>query len=235
MHPFRVHQFHLRGRHYLLLPKLNQPQMHLFAERLSTRGFTLKHGRELIARSREGALHIDPAGLCWSAFDPADAILPAIPDVLAKEKQRIPLRDLRGLYFASTILRGETLARLSTRLESGATWDALRASGECSLAPDEREVASFLMKRSLGPCRMVADFSMEGSLPMIRGRRLYFDCYADCDLACSFLRAAGERASQNSYLPRDGVLSLGHSALRRSGSFEDLFRNLGEWCFYTPG
>jgi hypothetical protein len=232
--PFRVHQFRLRERYYLLLPKLNPGQMRVFAERLSAKGFSVRLSGDLSAKSREGTLRIDPSGLCWSAFDPSDAVLPAVPDMLSREKEEIPLGDLEGLYFTAERARGETVIRLSPRLESGRRWDALRASGECALALDERAVASFLMERAGGPCRTLADFGTDASVLRKYGKNYYFDSYIDSTVARSHLRAAGESAPRNSYLPRDGVLRFGHLSHLTRKSWVDLFESLGEWCYYLP-
>ena len=94
---FKVHQFHLKGTHYLLLPKLNPEQMEIVAKRLSKLGRLFSSAGLVSARLAEGGLHVDPKGLCWARFDPADAILPVVPDLLSCRRAKASFRDLRAL------------------------------------------------------------------------------------------------------------------------------------------
>ena len=188
----------------------------------------------LTARSSEGTIRVYPSGLCQSSFDPADAILPAIPEILACPKQKIPLRELETMYFVAARAGGNTTVRLSLRTESGSIWDALRGAGECGLPPDERLVATFLLRDSGGMQEMLTDWPTEGSVRKVFGRRRYYNTLLDHARAASTLRAAGEGHSKNSYLPRDSTLRFRGSYLPSRKDLLRLFFELGEWCFYAP-
>ena len=230
---FTVNQVHLGRLHYILLPKLNRGQMQALSQRLGVPGYSNHLRGVLTARSDAGTIHVDPAGLCWSNADPADAILPAIPALLPERKERIPLEELKGMYFTSARIKGETVVKLRTRIEASSRWEALRASGGCGLAPDERAVALFLTERLEG-CNLLTDFSTDGSTPRRCGRRIYFDSMLGAADAMSTLRIACEIQTRNSYLPRDNVLrSRGHLSLSRR-HLSELFVELGEWCYFLP-
>jgi len=230
---FKVHQFHVLGRHYTLLPKLTLPQIQVFADRLKRNGFHVEPSPTLTAGSREGVIHVDASGLCWSSFDPSDSILPAIPEVLAFPKQTIPLRELRGKYFSPTKPGANTAVHFSVRMESASLWRALRASGECGLAPDEHAVASFILRHSEGTCELVTDFPADGSVPLICGRKRYFISNLEKNEAALTLREAGEKNVRNSYVRRDSTIGLG-TISSSSDDLLKLFEELGEWCFFSP-
>jgi hypothetical protein len=231
---FKVHQFILKRRHYILLPKLTHGQMRALAVRLGKNGCSVQLSESLSAKSRGGVIHIDPSGLCWSLHDCSDEILPAIPEILSFPKDRSSLASLKSMYFRTARSGGQTVVRLSTRLESSTSWDVLRASGDCALAPDEHAIATFLIKRGCGSHSLVTDFPTEESVPRLCGRKRYFESTLGLAEAESTLRVAGKRAVRNSYLSRDGTL-------RSSGGFgysltdaKRLFEGLGEWCFFSP-
>ena len=230
---FKVHQFHVLGRYYTLLPKLTLPQVRNFADRLKRNGFHVEPSPMLTARSREGVVHVDASGLCWSSFNPSDSILPAIPEVLAFPKQTIPLKELRGKYFSPTKSGANTVVHFSVRMESASLWRALRASGECGLAPDEHTVASFILRHSEGTCKLVTDFPAAGSVPLMCGRKRYFISSLEKSQAELTLREAGEKNVRNSYVRRDSTIRLEASSSSRDDLLR-LFEELGEWCFFSP-
>jgi hypothetical protein len=226
MFPFKLHSLRIKGKHYLLLPKLNAMQMRIVAGRFEMKGFSVHLTSCLQARSRGNSIMVDPSGFCWSSADPEDAVIPAIPDLLSCPKQVIPQRDLEGLY----LRQGTSFAKIRTRVESGHIWDYLRASDESGLTPDERSVALALLKSMTG-CRLMTDFVREEQMPRIFGRKRYFETSIDFEEAESTLRYSGERRPRNSYLPRDGIFKLSGSEVHPA--FEKALEDFGEWCFYT--
>ncbi len=231
---FRVNQFQLSGRHYLLLPKLTQLQVDVLARRLVKEGYSVQASHVLSAASREGNIRVYPSGLCRSSFDPADTILPIIPEILAFPKQKIPLEEVERMYFTAASARGMTTMRLFLRMESATVWDALRAAGECGLAPDEQAVASFFLRASGMTHRMLSDSPSKGAVLRVFGRKRYYDSVLDSDQAASTLRVAGEGRSRNSYLPRDSKLRFRKVRSPSHEAMSELFTGLGEWCFYSP-
>lgn len=229
-----VHQLQIRKTYFLLLPKLNSAQVRVLARRFADKGHSVQLSRLLSAKSKEGTIRIDQSGLCWSAFDPSDAVLPAIPDVLACPKERLPLEELQAMYFKVARSGGRTTLRLAPRIESSSLWDALRSSGECGLAPDEHAVTSFLIHQARGRCSMLTDFLCDGSVMRVYGRRVYYDSTLGNAEAASTLRTVGEKASRNSYLQRDGTLRLTGTIPPSRKRLVELFEGLGEWCFFNP-
>jgi hypothetical protein len=225
MLPFRVHHLVVSRKHYLLLPKLNDEQMSILSRRLETEGFSVDFASTINAKSPRGVVHVDPAGLCWSLTDPEDWVIPAIPDLLRCPKQTIPLKDLASLYFR---VKGH-LARMIVRVESGAVWESLRATGQCGLTPDEQAIASALLNGA-GDCPLVCDYPGENPRPMVYGRRRYFSVRFG-EARESRLTMIGEERASNAYLPRDGLIRPRPPV--RLSDFEDSFSDLGEWCFFT--
>lgn len=230
---FEVHQFCMKGTHYLLLPKLNPAQMRVMAERLGRLGEPVESDGQLTARLREGVVHVDPRGLCWARFDPSDAILPAMPEVLSCPKVKVPSDVIRAMYYRESGTGRARSIRLSLRLESGPSWKALRALGDSALAPDEHEVAVSLFRDASGECRMVTDYPDSGSAILRIGGRRYFESTISCDEAASNLRVAGAEASRNSYVPMDGTLRLAANSTRPNDRSARTLGTLGEWCFFT--
>ncbi len=230
---FRVHGLEIGQRHYLLLPKMTPKQMRLLAGRLEGAGYSVRQGDSLSARSRESTIHVAPSGICWSTTDPSDAILPAIPDILTCEKERVPVRDLESIYLTRRRLGAGSLVRISTRIESASLWDSLRASDGCGLAPDEHAVASSLIKKSAGDCEVLTDFPADDSVPMICGRKRYYHSRLGCTLAAETLRSVRAKGPRNSYLFRSGVLKLGRLERLDLDWFE-LSEELGDWCSFAP-
>jgi hypothetical protein len=224
--PFKVHHLEILGKHYLLLPKLNDRQMGILKGRLKRNGFSVLQSPSIIARSAKGTIHVDPSGLCWGYSDPEDLLLPAIPELLSCPKQVIPMKAMESLYFRSN----GSSARIVTRLESGTLWEHLRATGDCGLTPDERAVALEVVGEA-GAARLVADYA--GSTPKLYtfGHRRYFETAVNRAEAESTLRCAGELRAGNSYLPNDGSLGLRKGFLPH---LRETFSNLGDWCYFTP-
>ena len=231
---FKVHEFHLSGRHYLLLPKLNHAQTQVLGERLRSLRYSVQVSMSIVAKSRQGSIHIDPTGLCWSYADPADAVLPAVPKILAIPKEKVALKSLEAMYFRRDVRGGVSITRMQTRLEHSSLWDALRTSGGCGLAPDERAIASFLMRNAGRVHDVLTDFPFESLVPLVCGRRRYFISSLAGVQAASSLKAVGERRSTNSYLPRDGILRFTGAVFPSHEEWVEAFDELGEWCYFEP-
>ncbi len=231
---FRVHGLEIAGMYYLLLPKLNPAQVRILADRLTRNGYSVHASRIIVAKSDGRVIRIDPSGLCWSAADPSDDVLPAIPDILAVPKQPVPLARIAEMYFRIGESGGGSVVRFSTRIEHSALWDSLRATGECGLAPDEHMVASRLIGRAGGTVSLITDFPSEGSDVRVLGRRRYFESAMSPLNAESTLRVAGSRGPMNSYLPRDVTLKLSASPSLANENLDQALEGLGEWCYFTP-
>jgi hypothetical protein len=218
---FRVHQLVLGGRHYLLLPKLNRKQLDFLRRELG--GVSALGGPS--HNSSETAIHVDRAGLCWSNRDPADAVLPLIPEILSMPKENATREAILGMYFAAD----GTCGSIRTRLEASSNWRRLRGAGECGLTPDEHAVAGSVI-RAGGSCTVVTDYASEGSSAEVWGRRRYFRSELPSSEILGSLRTVGERRDRNSYLPQDGLLKL-----RRQEGSEALsaVEELGDWCSFA--
>ncbi|MDE1853233.1 MAG: hypothetical protein KGI38_05745 [Thaumarchaeota archaeon] len=228
---FKVHELKVGDRYYILLPKLNSKQMELISDRLTKSRFSVRSSGRLSARSPEAIIHVEPSGTCWSTADPADAVLPAVPDMLACPKQKVPAQELQGMYFETGRMGRTSHVRLSTRVESFSNWDKLRASGASGLSPDEHHVASFLIEEAAGNCQLLTDFPAEGSVPELCGSRLYFKSNIGATEALGTLGSAGRKRARNSYLPRAGILTLAVPLLSPR-KLAGLFEELGEWCSF---
>jgi len=231
---FKVFQFHLGGRHYLLLPKLNSIQMRAFARRFETKGYSINIGEAITARSGESIVHVLPAGFCWSSSDPSDAVLPAIPDILSFPKEASPLRKIESKFWKMASAKGDAVVRLTRRIEAYSLWDKLRASDQCGLSPDEHAVARFMMGRANRNCSVLTDYPTDVSVPKILGRRRFFDSSLSPGEAIATLRVAGGRDTRNSYLKRDGVMALGSITPPNRDDVLGLIEDLGEWCYFVP-
>jgi hypothetical protein len=231
---FRVHELAIVGRHYILLPKLNNGQMEAFAQRLTQSGFLVSRSSVISATSAKGVIHVDPRGLCWSVFDPRDEILPVIPKLLETPKEREPLLELMGSYFTLAKSKAKTVVKVSTRAESSTLWKALRASGECGLTPDEHAVISFLFKKAKGEFRLLTDYPIDGSTLRVYGRRRYYESELGPPDAGSTLRSVGRKAIRNSYIPRNGTLIFESLDLPSKEELAHLFQDLGEWSYFEP-
>ena len=231
---FRVHRFHIGELHYLLLPKMTRAQMGMISDRLKGAGYTVELSGSLLAKSGQGAIRVDPSGVCRSSADVADLIVPAIPGILAADKERAPIAELESLYFTTGRFGAKARLRVSTRVESFLLWDLMRAADGCGLSPDEHEVVSFLLGHAKGATRMVTDFPEEGSRVRVLGRRRYFDSEIDPTTAASTLRIVGAKARKNSYLRRDGSVEFATFKRPSAADRLGLFSGLGEWCYFLP-
>jgi hypothetical protein len=208
--------------------------MEVLAKRLTEKGLAVRHSGVISAKSVKGVIHVDPRGYCWSTVDPSDEVLPAIPALLEIRKERKPLMELAELYFNIANSRVKTVVRLATRIESSALWKALRASGDCGLTPDEHAVISFLVKQARGKFRLLTDYPIDGSIMKVYGRRRYFESSIGLTEAGSTLRSVGQKASRNSYIPRDGALMFDNIVNPPKEELSHLFEGLGEWCYFEP-
>jgi hypothetical protein len=231
---FKVHELTIVGRHYILLPKLNNAQVEVVGNRLTQSGFHISRSNVISAKSAKGVIHVDPRGFCWSSFDPRDEILPIIPNLLETPKERMPLRELMGSYFMFAESKAKTVVKVSTRVESSTLWKDLRVFGECGLTPDEHAVVSFFFKKAKGECRLVTDYPTDGFTLRIYGRRRYYESEIRPTEAGSTLRMVGRKAFRNSYIPRDGALMFESLDLPSKEDLAHLFQDLGEWCYFHP-
>ena len=217
-----------------MLPKMTREQLGIISKRLAHGGFSVELFGSLSARSGQGAIHVDPSGVCRSSIDITDLIIPAVPDILACEKARVPIGELVSVYLAAGKSGKKTRVRISTRTESTRLWDFMRASGGCGLSPDEHAFVTFLLGRADGSCEVLTDFPEELSVPRVLGGRRYFDSRISPALAAETLRVAGTKSRRNSYLSRHGMLGFGHYEEPSAPEWFDLFDRLGEWCFFAP-
>jgi len=204
--------------------------MQILANRLTSQGFNVQRNGPILARSKGGTIHVDPAGLCWSILELDDLILPVIPIILACRKEQTPLRLLEDSYFKLVISEGKTMVRMATRVESSSNWDTMRASGDCGLTPDERSVSSYFMQ-TIGNCAIMTDFPVSRSDPIIYGRRRYYEASMDGKEASSMLRVVGERQPRNAYLPRDAILRFDDRVIISPRKIAEVLNGLDEWCY----
>ena len=233
MLPFRVHQLQIGSREYLLLPKMTHGQMHLISARLESMGYSVQLSRSLSASSRAETIHVEPSGYCWGSSSIGDAILPAIPEILAFPKERVTASALRAMYLTGRKSHQRAVVRLTTRLESFSLWSSLRGLGSCGLSPDEHAVTSFLMRRAKGRCGVATDFPAGNSAPRFYGKKRYYHSRLACKQAADTLRVAGPPGTRNSYLPRDGLIELANMDLPSDRDWGELARRFGEWCYFT--
>lgn len=220
------------SRHCILLPKLNRRQLRFLRRRLGRDRVEVKESGSMSARCGGAMVHVEPSGYCWSSADPADSILPLVPELLSFPKERTSPRKLTGMYF-HVGLEGEVgIARVGARLECFASWETLRRTGGCGLAPDEEEMFSRLVGRTQGPLSMVTDFVSDESVPVVLGRRRYFRSRLSVRETLLTLRGIGTRGTRNSYLPRDGLLELDRTCVQ-GNRLAELTQDLGEWCYYS--
>ncbi|MDG6964161.1 MAG: hypothetical protein JRN16_04235 [Nitrososphaerota archaeon] len=227
---FRVHQLEIGRLHFILLPKLNRAQSNFLVSAFERRGYSVEGRGRICARRRKETVHVEPPGYCWSAADPADLILPLVEDLLSFPKERVPPKELEDMYLLADRSSGRGAVRLSPRLETHSRWARLRKEGRCGLSPDEGLVASSLMGMSEGPCSMVTDYYSDGAVPVIWGRRRYFEASLSPEEASRTLRSVEAKGERNSYLPMGGSPLPGSTEVAR-GWASDV--PLGEWCFFT--
>ena len=228
-----MHQIQLGGKHHILLPKLNSSQIEVLTKRFAEMG-PVRRDAFLAVTSRQGTIGVSKTGHCWASFDPSDVVLPAVPALLSCPKEGAPLETVRGKYLGMSKSHDGLTTRVLPRLESSSSWRGLRKLGGCALAPDEHAVASFILKRVRGECKMVTDFLVDGSTPLVFGGKRYFDSKLNADEAALTLRRVGERSQRNSYIPQDGMLGLVPVSSIGRRDWIDLFTELGEWCPFIP-
>ena len=226
---FRICELKIGGLHFILQPKLNVAQLGFLRREFERKGFSVEPGERITARRRGESLHLEPCGYCWSSGDPADLILPMVPDLLSFPKEGISQRSLEGMYFRGDASGERGSTRVYPRLESYTRWERLRKDDGCGMAPDESLVCTSLMGRSSEPFPMVTDYLTDGAVPVVWGRRRYFETSLPPEEASRTLRSAVAKGVRNSYLPRDGLLLGRHGP----ANVWDLAEELGEWCFYT--
>jgi hypothetical protein len=220
-------------RNCVLLPKLNDEQMRILSERLVSKGFSVRDRVSLSASLKKRTIHVERKGVCWAAFDPADAIAPVIPALLEVRPQPLPLEVLLERYFVLGRSEGITTVRFLPRVEGSRLWRFLRASGECGLTPDELKIAKFILGASEGPCCLLTDFPSEGSKVRVLGSSRYYESSLEPFEVVATLRGIGPRQFRNSYLPRNGIVQLGRCCLPRR-DLNELFMSLGEWSGFKP-
>jgi len=230
---FKVHQFQLGGKYYLLLPKLNSLQIETLARRFSEIG-TVRRGATLALSLRDGTIRVSDEGLCWSSIDPSDVVLPAIPALLSCPREEVSIETIKSKYFRTSRSKEGATFHFLPRLEYASRWQELRASDGCALAPDEHTLVSFVLVRYTGNCEMITDFYIDRSAALVLGRKRYFNSRLDPDEAASTLRVVGERGRRNSYIPKDGKIGPSPSSTRNEKDWVDLFAELGEWCPFRP-
>jgi hypothetical protein len=231
---FNLHEIEVGSRHYILLPKLNRSQMQMLGNTLKSKGFTIYGASTLTAKGNDQVLHINPQGLCWSASDPSDLVVPALPKIMRAPKVIVPLEELKSLYFTLRPSESVFIVRFEPRMEKGPLWKALRATDQCGLAPDELAVLLFLLKSAGGECEVLTDFPTRMGRRRLIGGKLYFDSHLAISEVRSTLRSVEARSSRNSYLPRGMILRLSKYKSPSELRFSELFESLGEWCFLTP-
>jgi hypothetical protein len=210
-------------------------QMHLLGTRFRQLGRVRRVSDRLSVELKAGIMHVSSSGLCWMRIDPADYILPIIPEILSVSKEKIPSKEaLERMYFRTSVETGVLRVHLHVRLEHNSTWRALRASGECALAPDEHAVATHLLKNSRGSCGVVTDFPNHCSKLVIFRDRKYFDSTVETKYAAETLRHTDAGSARNSYIPRNGVLDLKDSSFVERQDIKDMFESMGEWCSFSP-
>jgi hypothetical protein len=231
---FSLHEIGVGSRFYILLPKLNGTQLQALGTRLKSRGFTLSGGPSITARTKGFILHIGQSGLCWSTSDPADLVVPAIPELLATPKEAVPLEELARRYFFLKTSGSRATLRFNLRLERGSLWRTLRGTGQCGLAPDERAVLLFLLESSEGDCDVLTDFTTPTSRKQVIGGKLYFHSRLRSTVVGSTLSSVGMRLARNSYLPSGDMVHLTKFNPPSRRQLKEFFTSLGEWCYLKP-
>ena len=225
---FKVRGFQVGPANYFPLPKLPPQHMARLRDGLLSRGFKVNDGKVMVARGGAQTIRIYPTGYCRSDSDPTDAIVPLIPTLLAIPQTGLGLSEFMGLYLSTSAARGRRAVRFNARLELG-LWKSLRAAGDCALTPDEHSFAADVIGSSKDDVQLVTDFPNETSIPMRLGGKWYYRTTLSPSEASSTLRSIDSGASRNSYLPRDGIVTIRGSHPIR----EETFQGLGQWSCYA--
>ena len=231
---FALHEIRVGSRSYILLPKLNEAQMQALGIRLKRQGFEVASRRTLVARRRDMALRISPSGLCWSSSDPADSVVPGIPELLGCPKAAVPVEGLENGYFSLRLAGQGADLRFEPRMEAGSLWRSLRAVNQCGLSPDEHRVLLFLLEHAEGECDLLTDYPTLSGRKRVIGSKVYFESRLKTSEINATLRSVEGPSARNSYLPARGIIRLAryHPPPRRE--FVALFDDLGEWCYLRP-
>lgn len=229
---FKFEQLEVRGRFYVPFPKLTSTQIRVVANRLRAIGFQTNETDPLHARKGDNSITVEARGLCYSNADPADALAPVIPDILAAEKAIVPFGRLREQYFLVKRAGAGATLKLRPRLESSSLWDELRASDSSGLTPDERAVYAPLLSGEVVGCRILTDYPTDDCTVTRIGRRRYFNSEAAGSEAAINLREIGVKRPRNSYLPRGSIIRV-DGYLRQEGELRHVLDGLGDWCFFT--
>jgi hypothetical protein len=230
---FKLHEIRLGLWTHLLMPKLNENQLEWIAGKLTNIRFRVERGSTLVARRKEVTIHLNPSGHCWSSSDPGDFVIPLIPEILGFPKQRVPLAEFKGRYFRVSRSENKALVRLTTRMESAKDWELLRATGQCALSPDEKIVASTLIRSSRGGCTLLTDFPVDDGGVRVIGNRQYYESFLESEDAVAMLREVGRTRTRNSYVPGNGFLRLRTFVPPSSNTLRAISEELGEWCYFT--
>jgi hypothetical protein len=210
-------------------------QLEIIQLRLASSGYAISRSKVLRAAKGTVVLHVNPAGLCWSNADITDVVAPIIPEMLEAKKDRTPLEAIKGGYFSISTAGRRSVLRFNPRVESSSFWGELRATNVCGLTPDECEVYSYVLSQTSGCCQVVTDYPTEGCRIRRIGRRQYYQSTVETAEAASNLRVVGEQRVRSVYLPKTNLIQLTSMPGLSPRDLEELFLNLGEWCYLVPG
>jgi len=235
LQPFKLQVLRLTDdpRHFALLPKMNDQQVRMVADRISSLGFRILSDETIEGRKGGETFHADPAGVCWANEDPTDIIAPIVPQILSSKKQRLSLVQLRGKYFAQRTSGRRSIVRFFLRMESSRWWKGLRAMDQCALAPDEQAVASFLLSQCKGRCGFLTDFPSSSFEVKRIGRKQFYISQIEASEAALCLRSSSAKGARNAYLPKDGVLKVRSFNQPGEKEWTELFSGLGDWCGFS--
>lgn len=235
---FKLRQIYLeQSQKYLLpLPKLNDQQLRILADRLTDLGYKVRVGARFRASIGSRVLWFDRAGLASSGSDLLDAIAPVIPKLLEAKRQRTTIHDFAQMYYSVARRSKSGLVRFNTRLEAFATWRNLRTSDESGLTPDEALVLRTIIGKVGQTVRVVTDYPNDKARVIQMGRKIYYDSTLPAEEFVSNLRTLGMRNPRNSYPPRNCIFEVGRLSPPSATELRDLSEEIGEWCCYSvPG
>ena len=222
----------LGRRFYVPLPKLTSRQVGVVAGRLQALGFQTARSEVLHARKGRDSVTLESRGVCSSNRDLVDILAPVIPDLISKDRERVPFNLLCDRYFQVTKTGPRATLKLRPRLESATLWDELRESDSSGLTPDERAVYELLLSRAGISCRVLTDYPTDGCSITRIGRKRYYYCEVAGSDAAINLREIGARRPRNSYLPRSSIIRI-DSFTHHDTKLRQVLAGLGDWCFLT--
>ena len=223
----------LGNQTFILLPKLNTPQIRMMNSRLECLGFEIRIGDSMVARKPGQTLRLSPSGFCRSNFDPFDAVVPLIPDLLSSPKVRITEVEILGMYFRRSDSQGQSV-RLSPRMERGGLWWELRSRGLSGLTPDEALVYSRVLAVASGTCTFLTDFPTRHSKMTLIGKRVFYKTELPVEQFAGMIGTMPGRVGRNVYLPENGMMNFTHQRDLSPADRSEIISNLGEWCTYEP-